>query len=461
MPGDFLGGTNKLDDTGEADEDDLDDDDNEVPVRAAAKRRDDGKVKSAPSESEVSMNVDVSLHFIPTYVLLTSMQVDYNSHHRTMAIQSPPISISSPSSGNSSLPISSHRRSTLRVSKSPQHHQSHPSSGAHKKPRITPSINSRSPSDDLIPNPHTESSSGTSGSGGGGYSYHPHPTTVPTSAFRPHHSSHQQNPPYAAFFPIPSPPNPPSFIPSTFDFPSTSGASPPRQRNSGDYPPRISSYDQAMYHQFMRQQFQQFQQQFTPDMFHPYMDKDENNRPAQGQHPSFVGIDWPGDGQPRPPSGKVTHLVGGVLTHLFLGQPSGGSPGHDTAWLDFLSESADSGAGSSGQGREAMSWERDHGEILEMLVGGGEQKSNFGRASVLASPLPKTAGAVGTANARHSLTVLDIDDASDGEGRGEVLETPSGAAIRGKAIRKKVGSGKGAGGGTKDYVKAEIQDTGL
>jgi hypothetical protein len=134
VPGDFLGGTNKLDDTGEGDEDDLDDDDHEVPVRAAAKRGDDGKVKSAPSESEVSMDVDVSLH----YVLLTSMQVDYNSHHRTMAIPPTPISISSPSSGNSSLPISSHRRSTFRVSKSPQCHQSHPSSGPHKKPRITP-----------------------------------------------------------------------------------------------------------------------------------------------------------------------------------------------------------------------------------------------------------------------------------------------------------------------------------
>ena len=272
-----------------------------------------------------------------------------------------------PASGGSSLPISTERHTSSGRLLPPNGQLS-----SQKKPRLAPSV-------------HAGNGSKLSGDESMYNGYLPSPTSAHPAAYRSNGpSSHQL--PYNGYMGVSSNSPSQSFLPSSFDFPSSSsrGTNIPRnnsytQRSSFSQPqePQI----QGIYHQLMRHNHPHgshpsglHSQQSPDNLLSTFLDNDDHRQP-QGTGSQFAPLDWPTHGtsqQSHPPPSQPTQQESGmtsclsltVILRLFVLGPPG-----DTSWLDFLSQNApQSGAQplhmtlppAHPNGRDGLSWERDH-----------------------------------------------------------------------------------------------------
>ncbi|KAF8055296.1 MADS-box transcription factor [Lyophyllum atratum] len=389
-PSDFSGNASgtKIDDAGEAEEDDVDEDvDDVLPPIRGSKRRGDGHLKQT---NDNTMTTD--LDYAPARMSLS---------HPQHAPRQLPQSMSIPHQQHQH-PMSSDRLGPM------HHHQSN------KKPRLglapgSGLAHSRSSSDDAMPS----SGSPVSGSRSGRYrdlhttdalgrnfavssyiphhtsqSAHPHPHATNSAS----HQHHRQHPQYTPFFPSSGPggygqggatPPPPNFIPlqSQSDFTSSARARSASSSSSGVLPQRnVYSYGGdggpggggagpgA-----------------SGDLFAAFLDAEQQARAGMprrntasavgGGGPGAFGLDWPvhvppaatttgpgggGDPSSKPGSQTSSELGGererdgasagsavsagnGNGNGSGNGGPGGGG-GNGADWLDFLSGATSNGA---------------------------------------------------------------------------------------------------------------------
>ncbi|KAH7909938.1 hypothetical protein BJ138DRAFT_1009853 [Hygrophoropsis aurantiaca] len=348
-PHDFANnGAAKLDNVDEGDDDDADDDDPDTaPVRGGLKKR-DPKMKT-----EYGSNGKLA---IPSSDLGINLEINDYHPHRPMTIPPPPMPLHHTSvGGGSSLPISSDRLL--------------PSNGQlSKKPRLAPNMNGHSSkhSDDPMYN-----------------GYLPSPTSAHSPGYRSQsngHNSHQV--PYGGSY-LGTPPQ--SFLPSAFDFPSSSSRGQPLPRNSSynqrsSYPQQSESIH-GIYHQLMRSNLPSGPQHPSgSDLLTAFLDNDDH-RPPPSQSSQFAPLDWPTHGPSQPPQQSQPAPPP---------QQESGQPG-DTSWLDFLGQNApQSGAQPlhmtlpPASGRDSLSWERDRDtEQYSAERGGSADKASANGASLM------------------------------------------------------------------------------
>ncbi|KAG2057399.1 hypothetical protein BDR06DRAFT_951555 [Suillus hirtellus] len=375
-PHDFANNANaKLHHDADIDDDEGDDDDDpdSIPTRGS-KRRHEPKFKAEysnnaklliPSGGEMGLNVDMA---------------DY---HRPMTIPPPPMplhhSSQLPSSGGgSALPISTERHSSSGRLLPPNGQIS-----SQKKPRLAPNVHGGSGS----------KLSGDESMYNGGYL--PSPTSAHSTAYRSNGpSSHQL--PYNGYMGVSNSP-PQSFLPSTFDFPSSSSRGSNLPRNNS-YSSQRSSYSQpqdpqlqGMYHQLMRHNHSPSQhthssglhsQQPPESLLSTFLDNDEHRQP-QSTGPQYAPLDWPSHGPSQPP-----------LPPPSQPPPQESGPPGDPSWLDFLSQNASQSGAQQlhmtlppANGRDGLSWERDRdAEHYSAERGGDLHPDKSSNGGTLMSP---------------------------------------------------------------------------
>ncbi|KAG1816495.1 uncharacterized protein BJ212DRAFT_1355105 [Suillus subaureus] len=331
-----------------------DDDPDSAPPRGG-KRRHDPKLKTEygsnaklliPSGGDMGLNVDMA---------------DY---HRPMTIPPPPMPLHHSSQlpsvgGGSALPISTERHSSS------------------------------------APNVHGGNGSKLSGDESMYNGYLPSPTSAHSTVYRSNGpSSHQL--PYNGYMGVSNSP-PQSFLPSNFDFPSSSSRGSNLPRNNS-YNSQRSSYSQpqdpqlqGMYHQLMRQNHPHGQhshssglhsQQSPDSLLSTFLDNDEHRQP-QNTGPQYAPLDWPSHGPSQPPLPPPSQPP----------QQESGPPG-DPSWLDFLSQNASQSGAQQlhmtlppANGRDGLSWERDRdAEHYSAERGGDLHPDKSSNGGALMSP---------------------------------------------------------------------------
>lgn len=309
------------------------------------------------------------------------LNVDMADYHRPMTIPPPPMPLHHssqlpPVGGGSALPISTERHSSSGRLLPPNGQIS-----SQKKPR-------------LAPNPHGGNGSKLSGDESM-YNYLPSPTSAHSTAYRSNGpSSHQL--PYSGYMGVSNSP-PQSFLPSNFDFPSSSSRGSNLPRNNS-YSSQRSSYSQpqdpqlqGMYHQLMRHNQPHGQhshssglhsQQSPDSLLSTFLDNDEHRQP-QNTGPPYAPLDWPSHGPSQPPLPPPSQPP----------QQESGPPG-DPSWLDFLSQNASQSGGQQlhmtlppANGRDGLSWERDRdAEHYSAERGGDLHPDKSSNGGTLMSP---------------------------------------------------------------------------